>query len=220
MFGQTPASNKSPHDHARAETRVQANPGITVRVYNYAQVSAGTIAAGEREATRILNAAGVELAWLGCPTSLAHYDAKAPAFRKCRELMGSSEIVLRILPDTRAVLASFRDTVFGSADGSALASIFYGRVERLALGLDGEPSEIPVILGHAIAHEIGHLLLGQASHSATGIMCAQWDRKDLQRALMGRQLFTVEEIERIQATVHARVGQQDVARSSTPGTER
>lgn len=204
-FGQTPSSNGSPQEHAQVEPGVEANLTITVRVYNYAVASAGTIATAEREATRILNAAGVELVWLSCPTSPAQYESnQATASRKCREFLGASEIVLRILPKSTPARTSLRDTMFGFADGSALASVFYGRVERLALGLDGEPSEIPVILGHAIAHEIGHLLLGEASHSPTGIMCGQWDRKYLQRALMGRQLFTSAQSQKLRAAILAR----------------
>ena len=39
-----------------------------------------------------------------------------------------------------------------------------------------------MILGHAVAHEIGHLLLRTMTHSTTGLMCALWDREDLKRA--------------------------------------
>jgi hypothetical protein len=38
------------------------------------------------------------------------------------------------------------------------------------------------ILGHAVAHEIGHLFLNLKSHSATGIIRGDWDLKDLQDA--------------------------------------
>ena len=41
---------------------------------------------------------------------------------------------------------------------------------------------MPVILGHAAAHEIGHLLLGSNSHSPFGLMRARWSGQDLQNA--------------------------------------
>jgi len=37
------------------------------------------------------------------------------------------------------------------------------------------------LLGRAVAHEIGHLLMGTNQHSASGIMRARWSRCDLRR---------------------------------------
>jgi hypothetical protein len=37
------------------------------------------------------------------------------------------------------------------------------------------------LLGRAIAHEIGHLLLGTASHACAGLMRARWLTGELQR---------------------------------------
>ncbi len=48
---------------------------------------------------------------------------------------------------------------------------------------------MPVILGHAAAHEIGHLLLGSNSHSPQGLMRARWSRQDLQNAGIGQSSF-------------------------------
>ena len=49
-----------------------------------------------------------------------------------------------------------------------------------------------IVLAHAMAHEIGHLLLPYG-HSATGLMRAEWDRKDLRLAVHGRLNFTAEQ---------------------------
>ena len=37
-------------------------------------------------------------------------------------------------------------------------------------------TEIPIILGCVITHEVGHLLLGSNSHSGSEIMQGQWER--------------------------------------------
>jgi hypothetical protein len=100
--------------------------------------------------------------------------------------------------------AAFDGTVFGFAEGDSVASVYYGRVASLAQGFDEMDWEIPLILGAAIAHELGHLLLGTNSHSPTGIMCGQWDRRFLRLALMGRQLFTPQQAEVIRAAVDRR----------------
>ena len=185
-----------------AQTTVP-RPGLLliVRVYNYAEASQRTLARAEIEAGRIIGAAGVPTVWLDCPAFPAESrPAAEQADRDCSGLVSGATLILRILPRSTPANAAFRETIFGFADGSVLASVFYGRVEHFARDVDRDATEIPVILGDAMAHEIGHLLLGP-SHSKTGIMCGQWDRNHLQRALRGRQVFNPEQIERIQAEV-------------------
>jgi hypothetical protein len=80
------------------------------------------------------------------------------------------------------------------------ANIFYARVFDMAFY---RPVARPVagrfetaqgiILGHVIAHEIGHILLGPGSHSETGIMSFPWGRKQLVDASRGLLRFTPEE---------------------------
>jgi hypothetical protein len=88
-----------------------------------------------------------------------------------------------------------------------VASVFYRRITDFAVGVDGDDLEIPVLLGDAITHELGHLLLGSGSHSPTGIMCGQWDRNYLRLALMGRQLFTPQQSALLRVNVLLRNGE-------------
>jgi hypothetical protein len=70
------------------------------------------------------------------------------------------------------------------------ANVFFDRVEILAENRVASPSEI---LGNAIVHEIGHLLLRSNRHSTAGIMRAQWNDEDLRRASRGTLLFTAQQ---------------------------
>ena len=47
--------------------------------------------------------------------------------------------------------------------------------------------------GHAMAHEIGHLLKGSNSHSPQGLMSKHWYANELQAAAMGSLNFTAED---------------------------
>jgi hypothetical protein len=67
---------------------------ITLHVYDYAQVNRATLAAAEREASRILAQAGVTTQWQECPTS---HDA-SKAFRGCAAPQAGDYIV-SILPN-------------------------------------------------------------------------------------------------------------------------
>ena len=60
------------------------------------------------------------------------------------------------------------------------------------------------ILGHGIAHEIGHVLLQQAGHSPVGLMRAQWHRTDFENMVGGNLHFTSEEAERVRTEVSRR----------------
>jgi hypothetical protein len=46
------------------------------------------------------------------------------------------------------------------------------------------------ILGHGVAHEIGHLLLGTNSHAETGIMRARWQSEELASVSKGALFFS------------------------------
>ena len=59
-----------------------------------------------------------------------------------------------------------------------------------------------IVLAHAMAHEIGHLLLPYG-HAATGLMRADWDAKDMRLAVHGRLNFTSEQAELIQTRLLA-----------------
>ena len=47
-------------------------------------------------------------------------------------------------------------------------------VDRVAARAARTCSDAPLLLGRTIAHEIGHLVLGDVSHSAEGLMRAVW----------------------------------------------
>ena len=54
-------------------------------------------------------------------------------------------------------------------------TVFFDRVAALA---GHDPLFTPRILGHVLAHEIGHVLRGTDLHSETGVMKAHWDGAD------------------------------------------
>ena len=168
---------------ARTPSTGGAEPSlkITVRVYNYAEVSRRTLAQAERKATRVFRQVGVETVWLDC--SLA--GAEVARDPECQQPIGPTDLVLRIIPRSMATRVPFSKAAFGfalrSTDGrpSYIASLFYHRVEELA---EDYGFSRTLVLGHVAAHEIGHLLLNSIVHSASGIMQARWGPKDLKRA--------------------------------------
>jgi hypothetical protein len=63
-----------------------------------------------------------------------------------------------------------------------------------------------------MAHELGHLLLGQQAHSGRGIMQGAWKKAELKRAAGGGLTFTQEQAEKMQAQVRGRAAAVIAAR--------
>jgi hypothetical protein len=155
---------------------------VTILVYNYAEASPSTLAAAEREATRILDAAGASIAWVNC------WD-KARLSADTRELCDKGWTPqtpgLRLIPGSNR----FLDAEFGVASIPVYATIYYDKVSRRAHN-DDSTAELPILLGCVFAHEIGHLLLGDPRHVKSGSMQPQWGASQIQQAMTGRLLFT------------------------------
>ena len=159
-----------------------------MRAFKYTPISPETWEAAQNVATRILDRTGIETVWLDCSLA-ADGQHLIP---DCALPATPTDIILRLVPTSLATRAHFGDATLGIAAPSeknttASASVFCDRVEKLSKG--GHAS-LAVILGHAAAHEIGHLLLGSNSHSPFGLMRGSWSRQDLQRASGGDLLFT------------------------------
>jgi hypothetical protein len=116
--------------------------------------------------------------------------------------------VLRVLSESTQ--NKFQDTAFGFAVVPILASVYYDYVAHLARS-DNAEFKIPIILVCVIAHEIGHLLLGSNSHSASGIMQGNWQRGQIRKAMTGTLLFTPEQAELIRAETQKRMRLQTSA---------
>lgn len=171
------------------------SPIVTVLVYNYTQASIDILAGAEREAGRILGEAGLRPAWIDC----LDRDSAADLQELCQKGRAPIDVVLRILPGH--IQGRLQDTLFGFSSPPALASVYYEYAGRLARSNTG----MSIMLGCAIAHEVGHLLLGPGRHSAGGIMSGEWGPKELQLALMGRLLFVSQQAKLIRAEARRRM---------------
>ena len=174
------------------------NLKITVLVYNYVHILPSALTRAEKEAGRVLGQAGVQTEWLHCRLGdEGTLDAEA-----CRRALGASDLVLKILPRPEAADNGVTRGALGfgyacpPGNRAAYATVFYQRIEEAAK--QGEASESQ-LLGHAVAHELGHVLIGSNSHSERGIMRARWVAKDLKSAARRDLNFTAEQTEMIRA---------------------
>ncbi len=148
---------------------------VTIRVYNYVAVAPAEMTAARATATRIFEPAGISLRWIECRVPGANGGAL------CTEpLREGGEFVLRLSESSGA------NTLGRVALGSSLIDVHTGggvliTVDpRLVSGVAGQAGVDPSpVLGRAIAHEIGHLLIGTSGHARTGLMRALWSQREL-----------------------------------------
>jgi hypothetical protein len=79
--------------------------------------------------------------------------------------------------------------------------VFYDRVAGAR-----SPSS-PQLLGHAIAHEVGHMVIGTLAHSSHGVMLARWTGSDIASLEIHPLWFTGDDAK----TIRRRLDQQHAA---------
>jgi hypothetical protein len=162
---------------------VSPNSKITISVYNDAHGPVDAIESGETTASRIFQEAGLTVKWMNC-AGFANRDPVS----SCTETAFPKHLHVRILTRSRNLPPSTFGIAYLSDEGSGCYSdVFLEPIARLhtATGQGVGP-----VLGHVMAHEIAHLLLGTNSHSVDGIMRAQWQKEELLSATKGELLFT------------------------------
>jgi hypothetical protein len=166
--GQT--SRNEPHSGPSTATDVESRH-VTVRVYDAAGLDANVTSAAFAAASHAFEAASIELSWTMCPRAGAMPPCDRPP---TGELV--VRIVLAVAEHQKSTVALGDALVDGSAHTATLATIYANNVTRMA-----DAAEVPYgrVIGYAIAHELGHLLLASSSHSERGLMRALWHYEDL-----------------------------------------
>jgi hypothetical protein len=114
-------------------------------------------------------------------------SAKAgPSLSSCIEpLREGSDFVLRLVPSASAdatnhfssrIVAMGSSLIDHDSRAGALTTVDAEMVLKIA---SGSRVDFATLLGRAIAHEIGHLLLGHSRHSRDGLMRAIWSQDEL-----------------------------------------
>ncbi len=146
---------------------------VTIHVTNNADLSPTELAGAQAHATAAYRAAGLHIVWSSAPW-------KPGAGQRVDPL--SIDVRLVIVPadmaEKKCREENLGDSVLGVAVSGAseargrVAYVFYDRIERVAMA-----HQAPIMrgLGHVMAHEVGHVLMGVNSHAGEGLMRANWN---------------------------------------------
>jgi hypothetical protein len=169
-----------------------SKPGLTIFVHMSVPAGERSIHRAEREAAYLLGKSGLEVVWINCLPGRERNP-------RCDAALTGESLVLRVAARPPA---TYHGEPFGTAvAGGNYASVYTEPVAALVKEIDSDYAQV---LGDAMAHEIGHLLLGPGSHSPHGIMKALWGRKDVADASRRSLRFTADQGERMRAALAAR----------------
>jgi len=122
------------------------------------------------------------LAWKYCPLRPSQ-DANPTC-----DSEADGEIRMRVLG--HHLNDVFQDSIFGFAIAPTFATVYYDSAQMLVKTTSESESYLPVVLAGLMAHEIGHLLLGENQHTVSGIMKARWEIQQIQLLTKGALQFT------------------------------
>lgn len=182
---------------------------ITVRIHDYAHVSPSVLRRSELIASNAFREVRVNVSWVDCPMRSATTESV------CNSPVTPLVLLLNLLPESMSQHFQLQTDAFGVAAEttderpSFFGSVFYERVKDCATR---QRIDLAPFLGSVMAHELGHLLLGNHSHSATGLMRGAWSLKELNVAERSGLSFTGSEASRLQSAMKAR-SQTDLSKS-------
>jgi hypothetical protein len=151
---------------------------LTFRMYDFAGLDSEALETASEQTSALFRRAGVPIGWVLCRTN-AH-----PQAPPCPFTSDPTVLAMRILAVPIPPFGADRHTIFGFAFppgrngfGNA-AGVFWNRIREAAVNKKLNPASL---LAAIVAHEAGHLLLGERSHFTVGIMKASWDDAEMRQ---------------------------------------
>jgi hypothetical protein len=150
---------------------------LAIRVYDNAGVNATARAKAIARADAILSRADLKVEWIECAPRKRGRPSPV-----CDTPVTGAELVVRLLnaspiDNTGASRHGLGYALVHPTTGTGtIATVFIDRVTHLA---NDARVDQATVLGRAMAHEIGHLLLGSNEHSDAGIMRDNWTEQQV-----------------------------------------
>jgi hypothetical protein len=185
-----------------------AKPRLAVCVRNYAKVPAGIMSRAEKVAQKIFEHASVETTWMEADVPTQNAEPNKATRPSCQTSIPLVNVT--ITPREMAAAYGLPANVLGLAPGKheehnrTVVWVFDQVADELVR--KQSIASKSYILGHAMAHEIGHILTAQ--HTEAGIMRANWKEADFHAMMIGKLTFEPDQAERIQREVIRRSQQQ------------
>ncbi|MFB3777271.1 MAG: hypothetical protein ACE141_06650, partial [Bryobacteraceae bacterium] len=161
---------------APAVQAANTKPHLVIAIRDYANLPPETLDAAKGQVSKIFEKAGVEVEYSES-TAPVSGGVDGPAVRPTAWV--------KLLPDSMARRLRRSQGALGCSTGDQVY-IFADDVLKAATHAK---IDYPITLGQVMAHEIGHVLLGQDSHAPTGMMSPYLSSSEFQEMKTGHLLF-------------------------------
>jgi len=160
---------------------------VSIRIHNYAHIQDGALARAQEVVSGMYGTIGVRTDWLEpLQQSEGIFDSVGAPDCKPSDLM---VIILTAAMANRGVIPE-SILGFAAADpgvGGRIAYVIYDRVKDITQGTQVDDMRM---MGIVMAHEIGHLLLTDRSHSEDGLMRGNWQPSEFRSLRPGDLRFS------------------------------
>src|SRR6266436_5846884 len=163
---------------------------LAISVFNDAGVEPPVWLQAEVRATEIMRRSGISLTWLDCGSPASRMPDP-----NCSAISYPTHLSVRVVPKISPVKGHIFGQTFQDAAGEGnYVLVYYASIKAFRATTTVPAGEL---LGCVVAHELGHLLLGTASHSSAGLMSAVWQDPELRQVVRGNLFFNGDEGERM-----------------------
>ena len=164
---------------SHASLRAEGDEGtVSIRIHNYAHIQDGALARAQEVVSGMFDTIGVRTDWLE-PLQQSEgllEGGGAPEWKPSDLEWKPSDLNVIILTAAMANRGVIPESILGFAAaepgvGGRIAYVIYDRVKDITRGTQVDDMRM---MGIVMAHEIGHLLLTDRSHSEDGLMRGNW----------------------------------------------
>jgi hypothetical protein len=169
---------------------------INIRLYDLSGIAPASLDMGMLVASQIYAQTDVRLDWeVGDPAAPEAHETDQTAALAVHKPRIRSYLTVRIARGLeQRTPATALGIAYPYAQLGVNATIFEERIENTSKELG---VSYGVLLGYAIAHELGHSIPGLEDHSSTGIMRARWGPAEFRDVQAGTLGFSAEQAGRI-----------------------
>jgi hypothetical protein len=173
---------------------VTAQPVVTVTLYDLIGLKPEIREGMKRETARIFLAPGLKVDWIECEV-----NRKPMNISECAVPLGPARVMLQIAPGLNKKMPKAAGWAVTQDKSCVFACIHPERVKELARDAKWDFDDL---LGHVVAHELGHLLLCSSAHTHAGVMRARWETEDLRGLSHAGLVFLPGQLSNVQLRAH------------------
>jgi hypothetical protein len=186
-----------------SQSSEEARPQIRLAVCDKVGLPSETLHAAKNSAMQVFATAGVDLIWLSSEGNRSPMTFLPNSFEGCGLPSGDIDF-LAVISNESPKGWPWGGLGFSTPWPVAPQRVYilYDEVKKLLSSI--RDTDAAILIGHVVAHEMGHLLLSDKRHTPSGIMSTGWRYSHIAEAAQGVLRFDPADAKRIRTELQAR----------------